>query len=44
LHIGLALPFEEVAQRRIEEIPTIPTKPPIASGVYEVNEGLIKGA
>ncbi|KAH8591855.1 putative phosphoglycerate mutase [Bisporella sp. PMI_857] len=44
LYIGLALPSEEDAQRRMEETPTIPIEPPIASGAYEVNGGVIKGA
>ncbi|TAQ84470.1 hypothetical protein B7494_g7215 [Chlorociboria aeruginascens] len=41
LHIGLALP-EEDAQERTEETPTIPIEPPIVSGAYEVNEGVVK--
>ena len=44
LHIGLALPSEEDAQRGIEEIPTVPIEQPIAGGAYEANEGVIKGA
>jgi len=44
LHIGLALPSEEDAQRGIEEILTILIEQPTASGAYEVNEGVIKGA